>query len=443
MKTQTTYSLLKRYVFLPIILIFAVTTIMGTGGGCGDGDDSGGDGGNGGGDGGGGTTSTLVFTANDNIDWVALQDGDGAWSKIEPDVGGGNVYTCTIQDAAGRYGIATHEYVVDDNAHVITVLQGTLAELEDLTLRPTPLTHDITINAANLTASTVFSISRNDIFLSPVVGNDVITADAGTRDLVAIENPGFDLVVPTRGVIIRDIDVSGPTTLDVDIDIDTNVSSFTAHDFNITQYGITYSSYVKFVTANQTRSHGITKGAYDSPDGYYSLDSGTISSDFYSIELQDEFDNSGIESAIEIKRNSSTPDLNFDFTAITPFSGATADTSTIAGLSYTPDPGMPELIGYQIEYAQDRAGESTNDYLALAYIVTPDWLGSSSTYIRPDFSGLTGYDPIWELTSGVTTQVGFTAAMYNVPIDLPLSTHTDWIPDLYMVQPKMRLTSTP
>lgn len=49
-----------RYMLLPIIMAAGLVSILGTG------DDDG--------------TNTLVFTANEGIDWVALQDGD--WVRM-------------------------------------------------------------------------------------------------------------------------------------------------------------------------------------------------------------------------------------------------------------------------------------------------------------------------------------------------------------------------
>ena len=429
MKSQTFSHLLKQFLLLPLIIIFGAVTIIGSGG---NGDD----------DGGGGT---LVFSASDDIDWVAMQDGSGAWSKVEPDVSGGNVYTHTIQDANGRYGIAAHELDASDSTHSMIVLQGTLLELANVTLRPSPLLHNVTVNATNMTtAGTLFSISRDEGYIGITTGSVGLAAEDGIRDLVAIETPG----APTRGVIRRNIDINGPTTLDVDFGNEVNVPSFTLHDIILlNQNGITptHSGYVKFVTANRTINYGITEGSISSPDGYYALhDNGVVNSDYYSIEMQDEFDNGGFESAIEIKRNiPAIPDpgnLTFDFD-ITPFSGANADVSTITGLAYTPDAGMPDLIAYSTSYAQARA----SDQLEINYIITPRWLGGGSSYIRPDFSGVTGFNPLWDLTSGAgyLVQVSFTVSMYNVPIGVPLRMHTDWIPNLYMVQPKMRTSFIP
>ncbi len=122
MNMQTLTTLLRHHIFLPLILLFGAITIIASGGG-GDG---------------AGTTDTLVFTADDSIDWVALQDGDGSWTKIEPDVSGGNVYTNTIQNAAGRYGLAAHEF--DGTKHSIIILQGTLqnCQIYRRGLVPTP-----------------------------------------------------------------------------------------------------------------------------------------------------------------------------------------------------------------------------------------------------------------------------------------------------------------
>ena len=300
--------------------------------------------------------------------------------------------------------------------------------MSNISPRPSANTYNVTVTGSNLATSTLVSISRSDGSLSQTIPSVVLAGEAGTRDLVAIEIPG----TPTRGVIKRNISVSGPISVPVDMDVDVNVNSFTAHDFTILQYGTTYTGYVKFVTNNQTRSHGVTKGAFNSPEGYYALEE-------IVGEVQDEFDNGGIESAIEIKRNSLNPNLTFDFTAVTPLTGLSANASQITGLAYTPDTGMPDLVAYAVEYAQVRI----SDELEINYILTPNWLGTNSTYVLPDFSGVVGYDSQWGLTTGFTTQVGFTVAMYNVSLGVPLSTNTDWIPNLYAVQPKMRIYFTP
>ena len=147
MKHPSKLYTLLRYLLLPVVVIAGLGSILATGG---DGDGDG--------------TNTLVFTANEAIDWVAVQDGDGAWTRVEPDTYGGNVYTLTIEDADGKYGVATHE--VDGNVHSVVVVQATLGELSSVTSRPTPYTHNVTINAINLNATTNLALSRDDMNVS-------------------------------------------------------------------------------------------------------------------------------------------------------------------------------------------------------------------------------------------------------------------------------------
>lgn len=179
--------------------------------------------------------------------------------------------------------------------------------------------------------------------------------------------------------------------------------------------------------------------------GYYALNSGTIEGDHYTIDILDLGD--GGISAIQIKRNISAAtdpgDLTFDFTEVTPFTGFSANAAGFNGLAYTPASGMPELVGYAVDYEQDRTAAPSNDDLVISYIITPNWLGGASSYTRPDFSSVLGSNSLWDLTSGYSTQARIVAAMFNVPLEQPIRMHTDWIPGLHMVQPGMLVTFTP
>lgn len=81
---------------------------------------------------------TVAFCAEEAPLWVAFQDGDGAWTRVLPEVSGGTTRRFSHEFSSDRGAIASVTPVLDGEFTLLRVLYGTPAELstEGITSSP-------------------------------------------------------------------------------------------------------------------------------------------------------------------------------------------------------------------------------------------------------------------------------------------------------------------
>jgi len=168
------------------------------------------------------TTVAVAYCAGLEPDWVAFQDGDGAWTRAQPTVSGPNT-TFRYEFSAERGAIATLSRA-GGNMTVLSVLYGTPAEL--VTAGDTN-PRDCGPAPAKTLLGTVAQLDANETaFVSASFNSRVrVSVDrtfelkglaSGPRDLLGTrttQTNGADVI--TRFILRRDVDVADSTSLPV------------------------------------------------------------------------------------------------------------------------------------------------------------------------------------------------------------------------------------
>ncbi len=168
------------------------------------------------------TTVAVAYCAGLEPDWVAFQDGDGAWTRAQPTVSGPNT-TFRYEFSAERGAIATLSRA-GGNMTVLSVLYGTPAEL--VTAGDTN-PRDCGPAPAKTLLGTVAQLDANETaFVSASFNSRVrVSVDrtfelkglaSGPRDLLGTrttQTNGADVI--TRFILRRDVDVPDSTSLPV------------------------------------------------------------------------------------------------------------------------------------------------------------------------------------------------------------------------------------
>lgn len=181
----------------------------------------------------------------EDVDWLAFQDGDGAWTELTGDAG---VYSALVEDPDGRYGIAwgcndvstrvSVQYAVATQAGELRVAgcfaaAGATARISGTTLGG----ECVEINVYNQTLAPCYPAGW---FVDIPIGTP---ADVFAVDVTDGEQ------VPTRGLIQRDVPVVGDTNVTIDFD--------GPEAFDLERHSRTDFAWIAFRTANDS---GLTFG---------------------------------------------------------------------------------------------------------------------------------------------------------------------------------------
>lgn len=334
---------------------------------------------------GGGVTSagagTVILTSE--ADWVAFQDGpSGSWTVVAPDGGSGTTYTLDVTDTDGRYGIATHRFSTPLNAEWMKIIQATRDDATNVTLGMDDTRGTINATVSNFAGSSGSVGTKG--YTSLVTGDGLfpLTAYTGTRDVITVEKNASSEFL--RGVSSRSLSVSAGGTTATTLDYSGfDLSKTTTQTFTVTGG----SGSVALHTAT-----GTTAGVSESGNNYAYLN-GPIPGDMYFFQVL--ATGKGLS---EFYSASSNPgNRTADPTLINSLTGVTMDYSGLSGLSYTPAASSPVMHSFNVTASQNRTPQKVSYFMTL----TKNWLGSDTTYSRPSFSGLPGYNTNWDFTNGV------------------------------------------
>ena len=391
--------------------------------------------------GGGDGTAPIVpgntVTLNILSGQVAFQEGTGgAWRAVDPDVQGGSVYTLTVDSASGKYGVAvfTVDTSVVPNQHDVTVVQATLSELTSGGEAFEAYDVGVTVNSIAAPPGQANIFMYEDSKFTLTQGDNVrqLRVGGGSRDLGVVE---FDGGVLARGIIQRGIDISANRSITVDLDTQQNVTFQNATDCTVVYNGGgVRDTAVYYVTTNHTPV------ALGDTVGFFPLATGTQSNEFYSVVAEYE----DPPNFVDAWRNGS--DLTVpsgtcaDLDAIEPFSGVSTTYSQVSGLDYMAGGGVPEhpIVGYSVGYVQEEPDRSDNVEVTWQIILSSGWLGSQTSYIRPDLSRV--FNGTFELQQGVNTGWQATTMMSDSSLQEMLNTYTPGIRGLERDQASYRTT---
>ena len=165
------------------------------------------------------TSVAVAFCAGLEPAWVAVQDGNGAWTRVQPAMNGANTVFRT-EMAADRGAIAT----VSRSAAfaVVSVFYGTPAELE--TVGDTNPRHCFPATARTLLGTAIGIDTSEGGFVAASFGSRVRLGPERTFELKALPSGPRDLLATrvahadgsgpvTRMILRRDIDVPDSTLL--------------------------------------------------------------------------------------------------------------------------------------------------------------------------------------------------------------------------------------
>lgn len=168
-------------------------------------------------------TVTLRFFRNGQpaqADFVAFQDGDGAWQAAQ---GSGGVYQMNVSDPGGRYGLAIAYTEVGhgtgSSSHV-QIFHATVQEVAEIRwdAGDPPATSTVTVSGTVTgPAGNYAMIAMRQAQTSAFAGATYsLSVAPGVHDLAAALFPGFDKA--ERLVLRRGVQVAADTTIDISFD---------------------------------------------------------------------------------------------------------------------------------------------------------------------------------------------------------------------------------
>lgn len=140
---------------------------------------------------------------------------------------------------------------------------------------------------------------------------------------------------------------------------------------------------------------------------YFKNASLTQQGDSYSFQISN---STGTKYRIRNKSATADPGLrDMGLGNLVNLTGTAVGNTQTTGLSYTPDPtslnGSPVFRGFQIDLDQTVSGGAHWQIK-----VSAGWLGATTTYTHPALSSVSGFNALWDMSSGTLTNATVTAA---------------------------------
>lgn len=346
------------------------------------------------------------------LSFAAYQDGDGAW---QPLLRGEQGYRFTLTDAQGRYGIA---YVCEGKSNV-AVLQLTAAEVPE----PAALCQFVNSSpndAPKVTLKGNFKGAggfvqvngRNTpsaiepfkyFYFSNSVGQDSYEqqVEPGTYDVSAQE--GGDDSMPGKLLILRDVKIAGPTTLDIDMNKSFTLERHTLKISNFVAPGESPQS--ARIDATEEFLNGFTGGPLLLARGG-APESDPVSRPIDMVPL-------ARQQAADLHRLAVSSSSGTTFKFYETFFKAPRDLSVRLpdSQSFSFQTDRAAKLTYRWFWAASDglavslgvSGASTEDYERGVYaVLSKGWLQGALSYTAPNFSALTGWQQRWNLSSSAT-----------------------------------------
>jgi len=321
--------------------------------------------------------------------FIAYQDGDGNWQVPQ----GNGEYTLTINDPQGRYGVAIVRREGD-----VTIVHARQSELPEINFaldetEGTRVTVSGQVSGLGTNELAVVSIGSSSGFAYSIFPNYQVAVEPGTYDLVAVKGTGSTVTVLTvnKVLIRRNINISGNTTINIDF---SSGEAFDPENRLGSVGGLlpseSLSVLLQFLTQNRTTAWLFARGGdanfqlpcipanRQQPDELHQLlvtanDEGAQSYRSILMLFKAPTDISvSLPSPlgdVQISANITSPYVRFT-TSWQPYAGAMAYNGNF-------QEGLKEWSFY----------------------LTAEWLGEQTSYTLPDFSGLSGWNNDWGISS--------------------------------------------
>ncbi len=162
----------------------------------------------------GGGSATVTFCTEDAPLWVASQDGNGAWTRVDPTTAGGTTYQFTF--ATGKGGIATVQS--DASGTDLSVLYATLADFTAFasTVNNNACESNKAVNGSvsgvGATEAAIVDLGGSSVRVDPpATGFALSNVPGGVRNLVATRIDGstdaVNWIIIRRGLNPADRDI--------------------------------------------------------------------------------------------------------------------------------------------------------------------------------------------------------------------------------------------
>jgi hypothetical protein len=350
--------------------------------------------------------------------WMAVKDGDGAWTRIVQTNG---VYTFTVR--SGRVGMATY----NGSSSTLTINYTTTAEADSSKPNCAGALRNVTGTITGFSTLDDINIQPGQAFVPGT------SAQPASFTLTDVTPSAFDvLTVRSRDNVSGSVLIRAPSA--VFIRRAQTSSSLAAIDLNGSESGAPQSKTLtvqntaagedmSINTSLNTMNGAIDMSQYSTTVG---AGGGAVTATFYGLpatrlttgEVQT------IDVANSISVNSTTTNFRFATLTFTDIADKTVTLGPILGAVSVGTSARPSLT-YSIQAGYDQtfdvlyqqgSGVATRN---IDMAATRGYIGASATSVTlaiPDLSGLSGFQTSWLLSVGATAHYSFVAegATYSI-----------------------------
>ncbi len=355
-----------------------------------------------------------------NADFVAFQDGNGAWQVAQ---GTGGQYTLNVTDNEGRYGLAI-ACVVNGEVNV-SIAHATTNELTEINHEcGVPSQNRVTVSGtvSGLGSDEGANISMDEDFGFAYSANPNYSFQVppGTYDLIATRGPTATQSI-NKVFIRRNMAVTGDTTINIDFN---SADAFDPETHTAVISGVAsgeeFGGEVMFLSDGKTFAW--MGGGMEMVSNTFQFASiptnRQVGNDIHGLDAS-AFANSTQRSVMRFFKapmdiNVTLPDpfTSPDVTtaATSPYARFTANWSSYPGAqAYVLEFGGEQVVKGRRTLLRPVAIPSnrprpnrSRQIVGLFWSVglSVGWLGANSTYTLPDFSGLSGWNNAWGFPAG-------------------------------------------
>ena len=369
---------------------------------------------------GAGGSSSLAFCEEDVPIWLAVQDGDGAWTHVN--VGANNTFSFALSSGRGGVAYVTRRGEAADDNYALSVLYATAAEFNAVATAGAgtlcgddPVITGKTVNGSvvNVGAAQLASVSLGPVFtVTPgAVPNFQLTnVPDGALDLIAARMSAdftVDKLIIRRGLNVPNDGTLDPLDFEASEAFDPEPGTLTLNNLG----GDVASAIVFYTNTNSASLFGGTLLSFGGeasaePERPYF---GVPAAKQAAGELHELIVSAGPDVANPTRSRAA---IQF-FTAVGDRSltlGPDLDNPDVATVATTPYLRLRAELAAQAEYNQFANVTYTQGSTAATGRRSAD-LGMTAGYANggdynleiPDFSGVEGFDSNWGLKTGVET----------------------------------------
>jgi hypothetical protein len=332
---------------------------------------------------------TLIGTTPASADWVAFQDGSGAWTPLSARSSGN--YETTVASSDGKYGVAIAHTM--DGISSVRIIHATLNEIRQITLEigkttPPIVKHKITGTVSGVIQGRMGFFQVKDSYDGKNGATDYTLEDVapGTFDLLGMRGAG-DVI--DKMILYRDLVVNADVTRNMDFN---GVTSFVPTGFTVTLTDGGTNKHVGWgLMTNRGTSHRRSFNSTTMP-GYGFPPDQRHPNDIYWAWGREIHDPGTGAQTRQSRVYFRTP-VSQTLTLPASFAGTVTEAVTTPYVRLKADwTPYTEVSLYYLEAIS--IFDNWKIYLSTG------WAGSATTYTVPDFQTVTGWNNQWGFASG-------------------------------------------